>query len=229
MRLLRLIVMTSAALAIAFATPAAAAPTALSDTQLTAAALVPGAAPLNGWTAAPAGVLESEPHTQANDIAGGWCGGATDGFAAGELRAAGGASATLQKVVSPDEPNWFVWETLHSFQAAFGHSAVAEAKSFMHTMKVAVKDCASWQTSGGEITNSVSGALVPFSKVGNQRFAVKITTAGDGVTEQTNAVYVRAANNVVVVHTRILPVDLALLKKIVKKAVKKVQQAAAAA
>jgi len=221
--------MTSVALALAFASPAAAAPVGLSDVQLTAAELTPGATPLAGWTAAPAGVLESEPHTQANDIVSGWCGGATDGFAAGELHAAGGASVTLQKVVAPDQPSWFVWETLHSFQAAFGHSAVAEAKSFMHTMKAAVTDCASWQTTGGEITNSVSGALVPFAKVGNQRFAVKITTAGDGVTEQTNAVYVRTANNVVVVHTRILPVDPVLLKKIVKKAVKKVQQAAAAA
>jgi hypothetical protein len=83
--------------------------------------------------------------------------------------------------------------------------------------------------SGGEIINSVSGAIVPFANVGNQRFAVEITTVGDGVSEITHAVYVRVKNNVVVIHARILPADSTLLTKIVKKATKKLKQTAAAA
>jgi hypothetical protein len=174
-------------------------------------------------------VLEPEPHTQANDIEGGWCGGATDAYAAGELRAAGSATTTLQKIVASDEPYWFVWQSLRSFQESFGNSPVTQAKNFMNTMQTAATECESWMVSGGEIINAVSGAIVPFANVGNQRFAVEITTVGDGVSAVTHAVYVRVKNNVVVIHTRILPADATLLKQIVKKATKKLKQTAAAA
>lgn len=229
MRLLRVIVIGSVALTVGLAAPAAAAPVVMTGPQLVAALLAPDNVPGGGWTIAPADVIESEPHTQANDIEGGWCGGATDGYAAGELRAPAGVVTTLQKIVSPDEPYWFVWETLWTFQESFGNSPVTQAENFMNTMKGAAIECASWTTSGGEITNSISGAIEPFAAIGNQRFAVRITTSGDGVTEESDAVYVRVANNVVVIHTRILPTDSTLLKKIVKKATKKLKQAAAAA
>jgi hypothetical protein len=99
----------------------------------------------------------------------------------------------------------------------------------MNTIQAATGDCTSWVTSGGEIPNSISGAVVPFAAIGQQRFAVEITTTGDGVSETTYAVYVRVANNVAVVHTRILPSDDTLLRKIVKKATKRLKQAAVAA
>jgi hypothetical protein len=229
MRVTRVLIIGTVALAVAFAAPAAAAPVVLSDAQLATAALAPADVPGGGWTAAPPGVLEPEPHTQANDIEGGWCGGATDAYAAGELRAAGSATTTLQKIVSPDQPYWFVWQSLRSFQESFGNSPVMQAKNFMNTMQAAATECESWEVSGGEIINSVSGAIVPFANLGNQRFAVEITTVGDGVSQATHAVYVRVKNNVVVIHTRILPPDSTLLKKIMKKATKKLKQAAAAA
>ena len=230
MRVLRVIVIGSATLTLALAAPAAAAPVLLDDAQLAAAVLVPTDVPGGGWTAAPAGVIEPEPHTQANDIEGGWCGGATDSYVVGELHAtAGTATTNLQRIVAPDEPYWFVWQTLRSFQESFGNSPVTQAKNFMNTMKGATVECDSWTTSGGEITNSISAAIEPFAAIGNQRFALRITTSGDGVTAETDAVYVRVANNVVVIHTRILPNDPTLLKQIVKKATKKLKQAAAAA
>ncbi|MEX0666322.1 MAG: hypothetical protein WD598_16330 [Acidimicrobiia bacterium] len=229
MRVLRMSVIGGAVFAVAFAAPAAAAPVVLTDVQLAAATLAGADVPGGGWAVAPAAVIEPEPHTQANDIEAGWCGGATDGYAAGELHAAGGATATLQKIVAADQPYWFIWESLHSFQESFGNSPVTQAKNFMNTMQTAATECESWIVIGGEIPNSVSGAIAPFAAIGNQRFAVEITTNGDGVTETTHAVYVRVANNVIVIHTRILPTDPTLLKKIVKKATKKVRQAAAAA
>ncbi len=230
MRVLRVMVIGTAALTIGLAAPAAAAPVLLDDAQLGAAVLAPEDVPGGDWTVAPDGVIESEPHTQLNDIEGGWCGGATDGYVAGELHAVNGAATTtLQKIASPDEPYWFVWQTLWSFTESFGNSAVTQAKNFMKTMKTAAVECESWAVSSGELPNSVSGAIEPFAAIGNQRFAVRITTTGDGVSEETNAVYVRVANNVVVIHTRILPADSTLLKQIVKKATKKLKAAAAAA
>ena len=229
MRMTRVLVIGTVAFAVAFAAPAAAAPVVLSDAQLATAALAPADVPDGGWAVAPAGVIEPEPHTQANDIEGGWCGGATDAYAAGELRAAGSATTILQKIVAPDQPYWFMWQSLRSFQESFGNSPVAQAKNFMNTMQTAATECESWLVSGGEITNSVSGAIVPFAKVGNERFAVEITSVGDGVSVVTHAVYVRVKNNVVVIHTRILPADPTLLKMIVKKATKNLKQTVAAA
>jgi hypothetical protein len=230
MRVFRVIVIGSAALTIGLAAPAAAAPVLLDDAQLTAAVLAPADVPGGGWTAAPGTVIESEPRTQANDIEGGWCGGATDGYAAGELHAVNGSATTiLQKIAAPDEPYWFVWETLWSFGESFGNSPVTQAKNFVNTLQAAASECESWTTSGGEITNSISPEIIPFAAIGNQRFAVQLTTQGDGVSEITHVVYVRVKNNVVVIHTRILPADTTLLTKIVKKATKKLKQAAAAA
>lgn len=227
----RVVIIGVVAFTLAFAAPAAAPPVevVLTEAQLTAAALAPADVPGGGWTAAPAGVIESEPHTQANDIEAGWCGGATDGYAAGELRVSAIATNTLQKIAAPDEPYWFIWQTLYTFQESFGNSPSTQATNFLNTMQTAATECESWTTIGGEITNSVSGSIVPFAALGQQRFAVEITTFGDGVSEVTHAVYVRVANNVVVIHTRILPTDPTLLKKIVKKATKKLKQAAATA
>jgi len=228
----RVVITGVVALTVAFAAPAAAPPpveVVLTEAQLTAAGLAPADVPDAGWAAAPAGIIEPEPHTQANDIEAGWCGGATDGYAAGELRAAAVATNTLQKIAAPDEPYWFIWQTLYTFQESFGNSPSAQATNFLNTMQTAATECESWTTIGGEITNSISPAEVPFAALGQQRFAIEITTSGDGVSEVTHAVYVRVANNVVVIHTRILPTDPTLLKKIVKKATKKLKQAAAAA
>ena len=131
--------------------------------------------------------------------------------------------------MSPDEPYWFVWETLWSFQESFGHSPVVQARNFMNTMKSAAVDCDSWVVSSGELPNSVSGAIEPFARVGNQRFAVEITTSGDGVSEVTHAVYVRLKNNVVVIHARILPPDPTLLQQIVKQGIQKLKAVASTA
>jgi hypothetical protein len=228
MRTVRTAATIGVLVALAFAAPAGSAPAALDDAQLSEALLTPEDMPGGGWETPANEVFEPEPKTQANDIIGGWCGGATDGYAAGELQAAGAASGTLQRVADPEAPYWFSWESLHSFQPAFGSSASAQAKSFMSTIETAATECESWTTSSGEITNTVSGAFVPFSKVGKQRFAVEITTSGDGVSEVTHAVYVRVKNHVVVVHTRILPTDTQLLTDIVKSAVGKVKRAVAA-
>lgn len=229
MRSIRVLAVCGVSLAVGLAAPAAAAPAViLTDAQLAPAVLEPSDVAGGGWTAAAPGTLESEPHTQANDIEGGWCGGGTDGYGAGELHAAGSAATILTKVVAPDQPHWFVWETLYSFQPAFGNSAVKMAKSFLKNAKTNATSCSSWMTAGEPI-NSATPAVVTFPRVGDQRVALGVTTAGDGVTEQTDVVYVRVSNNVAVVHTRILPPDGSLLKKIVKRAVKKLQQVAAAA
>jgi len=204
--------------------PASAAP--LGDADLQAAALTPETIPDAGWAAAAAGTLESEPHTQANDIEGGWCGGATDGYTAGELHITGSAGTILTKVVTPDEPHWFIWEQLWSFDSTNDATAVSQAKSFMATNKQVIGDCTQgWQTSGGEIINQITPEIVPWPKVGKQRLAVKLTTAGDGVTDTTYVVYVRIANNVLSIHSRILPPDDSLLKKIVKRATKLLKNA----
>jgi hypothetical protein len=222
---------TVLAIALALASPAAAArpPVPLDDAQLAAAVLTGDDITDSDWGPADAGTIEPEPHTQANDIEGGWCGGATDAYAAGELHTSGTATTTLSKIPGPDEPYWFVWQSLRSFQEAFGNTAIKQAKNFMKTIKDAATSCPSWTTSGGEITNSISPATVPFPRSGgNQRLAFELTTAGDGVTETTYVVYVRAKNNVVSIHTRILPADADLLEAIVKRAVRKMKQAAAA-
>jgi hypothetical protein len=238
MRILRVAVIGIVVLTTGLAAPAAAAPVVLDEKQLEAALLRPSNLPDGGWTVAPPDVIEGEPGTQANGSTGGWCGGATDGYLAGEIDpTAGNARTTLQKVDAPDAPYWFVWETLWSFGGSSGVSPVAQAKSFMSTMQSAAGGCESWTTSGGEIPNSITPEVVPFVAIGDQRFAVQITTDGDGVTAYSDAVYVRVRNNVVVLHTRILPLDLephlnldaTLLPQIVKKATKQVKRTAAAA
>src|SRR5688500_1473300 len=212
------------------ASPVAAAPVALGDADLAGAALTPDTIPDDGWAAAAPETIEGEPNTQANDIEGGWCGGATDGYTAGELHTTGSANTTLAKIVSPDEPYWFIWEQLWSFDEAFGNTSVAQAKSFIATTKAVINECSTgWTTSGGEITNSITPAIIPWPRVGKQRLAVELTTAGDGVTETTYVVYVRIANNVLSIHSRILPPDQTLLKKIVKRATKQLKEAMAAA
>ena len=228
MRRFRIVSVVAVLCLAAVAEPAAAAPVALGDADLAAAALTAETIPDDGWAAAPAGVIEPEPHTQANDIEGGWCGGATDGYTAGELHITGSASTTLQKVAAPDQPYWFVWQQLWSFDEAFGNSAVKQAKSFIKTIKTVVGECPDgWQTSGGEITNSITPAVIPWPKVGKGRLAVELTTAGDGVTETTHVIYVRIANNVLSIHSRILPADETLLQQIVKQAAKQLKQAMA--
>ncbi len=230
MRMRAVVVLVGLVIAsLAFGDGAQAEPAPLDGPHLVAALLAPADVPGGGLATPSGAVIESEPHTQGNTATGGWCGGATDGSIADALHPSAGVIATLQKIAAPDQPYWFVWETLWSFEPSSGISAVAAAKSFMKSMKAAATGCPSWTTSGGEITNSVSGKIVKLAKVGDQRFAVLITTSGDGVSERTNAVYVRIANNVVVIHDRILPPNGALLKKIVKAAVKKLEQTAASA
>jgi hypothetical protein len=228
MRRLRAVTALVAVCTVVSVLPAGAAPAPLDDADLEQAVLTPEEMPDEQWAEAAPGVIEPEPHTQANDIEGGWCGGATDGYAAGELHTTGSASTTLTKVVSPDEPYWFVWEQLRSFDETADATSVAQAKSFIATIKAAVAECPDgWTVSGGEIINSVTPQVVPWPKVGNQRLAVELTTAGDGVTDTTHVVYVRVANNVLSIHSRILPPDESLLRKIVKRAAKLLKDAAA--
>ena len=225
------VLITAAVLAIvALAAPAAAAPVVLTGPELTAGLLAPEDVPGGGWVTAPSEVIEPEPHIQstadtpafAKDT-GGWCGGGPT------VGVTPGAVTTLQKVVSPDEPYWFIWEALFSFDQADGLPPAGHAKAFVNAEQGYATGCESWTTSGGEITNSISGVVVPFAAVGKQRVAIEVTTFGDGVSELTHVVYVRVKNHVVVVHTRILPSDTALLTQIVKKATKKLKQAVAAA
>jgi hypothetical protein len=227
-----MVIVGAIAVTVGLAAPAAAPPpveVVLTEAQLNAATLLPTDVPGGGWDYAPAGVIEPEPHTQANDIESGWCGGATDGYAAGELRVSAIVTNTLQKIAAPGEPYWFIWQTNYTFQEAFGNSPTAQATSFMNTMQTASTECTSWMVLGGEIPNSVEPASFTIAPIGQESFAVQMTTFGDGVSEVTHAVYARVANNVAVVHTRILPADTTLLRKIAKKATKKLKQAAAAA
>ncbi|MBM3672558.1 MAG: hypothetical protein FJW86_10330 [Actinobacteria bacterium] len=229
-----LVIIGAIAVTVGLAAPAAAPPpveVVLTEAQLDAATLLPAEVPGDpGWEDAPAGVLEPEPHTQANDIESGWCGGGTDGYAAGELRVSAVVTNTLQRRVSPDQPSWFIWQTNYTFQEAFGNSPTAQATSFMTTMQTATTgDCTSWMVLGGEIPNSVEPTSITIAPIGQQSFAVQMTTFGDGVSDISHAVYARVANNVAVVHTRIFPADTTLLRKIAKKATKKLKQAAAAA
>ena len=57
MRLIRLLTASAAALTLAFAAPASAAPVELTDAQLAAAVLLPADVPDAGWTAAAPGTL----------------------------------------------------------------------------------------------------------------------------------------------------------------------------
>ena len=196
-----------------------AAPVVLSEAQL-AAALLPGAkVPGGGWTTAAAGVIESRPWALANDIENGWCGGATDAYAAGELQVAATAEATLAKTVAPDEPIWFLWTKAYSFPD------VARAKSFLVNVQAAALDCDGWVLDG-EPVNGVSAETVAIPKI---PLAVRTTISGDGVTATENYLYVRVANNVVVTHTRVVPTDDALALSIAQRSTKRLKKAVKAA
>jgi hypothetical protein len=230
MRSLRVLAVCGVALVVLGAPVAAAPPVVLTDGPLSDAVLEPSDVPDSRWEAAAPDVIEPEPHTQTNETSGGWCGGVADGSTAEALTPGGSATTTLSKTPAPQQPLWFIWERLLSFDESDSATAVANAKSFIATIKAVIAECPmGWQTTGGEITNSNTPAVATFPKVGKQRLHVSVTTAGDGVTAQTDVVYVRVSNNVAVVHTRILPPDASLLQKIVKRAVKKLQQVAAAA
>ena len=213
MRRLRFVMLLMAACLVV--TTAATTAGALDDGDLNPALLSPDNIPDDGWEIAPPDVIESQPNTQANDVSGGWCGGATDGYHAAQLGATGNATVSLQKIVSQGEPYWFVWEALYAF------ADTADAKSFVRSTKVeGFGLCPDGWTVGGEIPNQVTAKVISWPKVGKQRLAVEVTTAGDGVTATTHVIYVRISNKVLSVHSRILPADEALLKKIVKKATK---------
>jgi hypothetical protein len=185
------------------------------DKELKPALLTPDNIPDDGWDNAPESVIESAPRTQEFAQNGGWCDGDTDEFEASQLGYTGRATTTLQKVVSDEEPYWFVWQQLYSFADA------GDAKTFLATIESeGIASCPDGWTVAGEIPNQVTGEEVTWPKVGKQRLAIEVTTAGDGVTETSHVVYVRIANKVLSVHSRILPADEALLKKIVKKAAK---------
>ena len=188
--------------------------------ELQPALLTPDNIPDDGWEAAPESVTESAPHTQEFAQSGGWCDGDTDEFEASQLGYTGQATTTLQKIVSDDEPYWFVWQQLYSF------ADTGDAKTFLETIETeGFGSCPDGWTVGGEVPNQVTGEEISWPKVGKQRLAVEVTTAGDGVTETSHVVYVRIANKVLSIHSRILPVDEALLKKIVKKAAKLMKKA----
>jgi len=229
MRMTRLLTAGAAALTIAFAAPASAAPVELDDAQLAAAVLAPEDVPDEDWSPAAPDVIETQPRTQANDVEGGWCAGATDGSTAGELRAGGSATTTLTKAVAPDEPRWFIWETLWSFRESAGNTAVESAKSFLATTEAVVGECESWLDESGEFPLTVAAEVVAFPRVGKQRLALRVTTSTEDFSNETSVVYVRVANNVAVIKTRILPPDSVLLTRIVKRAVKELKSAAAAA
>jgi hypothetical protein len=228
MRTTGLVALTAVALVVGLVAPASAAEVELTDAQLADAVLAPADVPDAGWESAPPDVIEPEPHTQANDIEGGWCGGATDGYTAGELRAGGSARATLTKVVSPDEPRWFIWETLWSFRESAGTTAVGSAKAFLATTRAVVEECPSWIDDNGEFLSTLTPEVVTFPRVGKKRLAFRVTTATEDFSNEASVVYVRVANQVAVIHTRILPPDSTLLTKIVKRAVRKLRAAAAA-
>ena len=203
--------------------PVSAAPVVvLDEEQLASALLTPATARGPGWTAAEPDVIEREPRTLANDVEGGWCGGATDAYAAGELQVAATAETTLTKTVAPDEPLWFLWTKAYSFPD------VARAKSFLETIAAAEGSCDSWVIEG-EPVNGISVDPLGIPMVGNETLAFRATTAGDGVTEVRDYVYVRLRNNVVVTHTRILPPDDALVVRIARTARKSLKQAVKAA
>jgi hypothetical protein len=190
------------------------------DTELKPALLSPDNIPDDDWDTAPTSVIESAPRTQEFAQEGGWCGGDTDEFEASQLGYTGRATTALQKVASADEPYWFLWEQLYSF------ADPGDAKAFLESIRAeGFGVCPEGWTVGGEVPNQITPEEISWPKVGKQRLAVEVTTTGDGVTETSHVVYVRIANKVLSVHSRILPVDEALLKKIVKKAAKLLKKA----
>ncbi len=205
------------------AAPASATPyIVLDEARLAAALLTPTTAPGAGWTPAAPGVIESRPWALANDIEGGWCGGATDAYGAGELQVGATAATILAKVVAPDEPTWFIWTKAYSFPDK------VRAKSFLTNVADAEASCDSWVLDG-EPVNGVSADVVTTPTIGNQSLALRTTTVGDGVSESRSYVYVRIRNNVVVTHTRIVPPDDALVISIAKRSAKALKKAVKAA
>lgn len=196
----------------------AAPPVVLDEAALAAGLLAPATMPEPGWVAADPGVVESRPVVQANDIEGGWCGGATDSYAAGELQVAATAASTLAKAAAPGEPTWFLWTKAFSFPDA------ARAKSFLANVGTAAASCDGWVLDG-EPVNGVTAATIALPKIANETLALRATTSGDGVSETRDYVYVRVRNNVVVTHTRILPPDDVLVRKIAKRSGKLLKQA----
>ena len=205
------------------AVPASAAPVVvLDETELGAGLLTSVTAPGGGWVDAEPGVIESRPTALANDIEGGWCGGATDAYGAGELQVAATAEAILAKGAAPDEPTWFIWTKAYSFPDK------SRATSFLTNVADAEASCDSWVLDG-EPVNGVSADVVTIPTIGNQSLALRTTTVGDGVSETRNYVYVRIRNNVVVTHTRIIPPDDALIVSLAKRSAKVLKKAVRAA
>jgi hypothetical protein len=199
--------------------PAAGAP--LSDADLEQALLAPEDMPEEQWAEAAAGTIEGRPGVQSEAPGDGWCGGGTDSFLASEAGSSGSATTTLSKVVSPDEPYWFIWQALWSFETTGG------AKQHLAAIEQQINGCTTWQDFGGEIQVGITPEIISWPKVGKQRLAVEVLTSGDGVSETTHVIYVRVANHVLAIHSRILPPDETLLRKIVKRATKLLKDAAA--
>lgn len=198
----------------------------LDDAQLAGAVLTPEEVPGDGWALATSDVSEGQPNTQARSAIPGWCGNLTDSDAADDRAVAGSAVTTLQRIPGPDDPYWFVWETLWSFSESGKRNATQEARAFLSAIQDGVDGCKEegWVDFGGL---RLTPREIAFAKVGNQRIAFHVTTPIDGAVAEGFVVYVRVANNVVVVHARILPPDKALLTSIVKRAVKRLKETTA--
>lgn len=205
------------------ATPALAAPpVVLTEAELDTALLAPANTPGGAWTPAATGVLEPRPWALANDIEGGWCGGATDAYGAGELQVAATAETILARAGSPDEPTSFLWTKAYSFPD------VGRAKSFLVDVAAARASCDSWVLDG-EPVNGVTTDFVTIPAIGNGRLVLRTTTSGDGVSEVRFYAYVRIRNNVVVTHTRLAPQDDELVLTIARRSTKALKKAVKAA